>query len=52
MIAWFLSNASIDTRVNELKERFDVEDEGSIDDYFGVQAIRREDQIELTQPHR
>ena len=40
----------IDKRIKELQQQFDVENEGLINDYLGVQVIHRNGQIELSQP--
>ena len=42
----------IDTCMNELGQRFEITDEGDIDEYLGVKVTRLDDgTIELTQPH-
>ena len=45
-------NKAIDKAISELKERFDIEDQGDITDYLGVNVERLDDgRIKLSQPH-
>jgi hypothetical protein len=45
------SDANIDKCIKDLKSKFDVEDEGTIEDYLGVQVTQQEDgSILLNQP--
>jgi hypothetical protein len=44
--------ADIDNCMTELGQRFEITDEGDIDEYLGVKVTRKDDgTIELTQPH-
>ena len=44
--------AEIDMCMSELGRRFDITDEGDIDEYLGVKVTRMKNgTIELTQPH-
>ena len=45
-------NKAIDKAINELKQRFDIEDQGDITDYLGVNVERLNNgNIKLSQPH-
>ena len=45
-------DSKIDKLIEDMKEIFDVQDEGSLEDYLGVQVKHHDDgAFELTQPH-